>query len=273
VKTDYASIGVTVEPPVATVTINHPKRAGGHMHWDLGALFSDLRGEDSVRVVVITGQQPDIFSVGPTTKEYDDNVPDLTSAARTPMNDPHRNWRTFTGLVRCHEAMAALEKPIIAKVNGENLAFGSSVMFSCDLIYAREDARIGDNHLGMGETEPYGPRWGMVPGDGGAALAPLYFSPALAKEYLMLARVYTGRELADMHVINGAVPAEQLDATVDDVVKRLLLRPAYALAWTKRVVNRHVVEQLNRTLDAGVAYEMTTFLQIERGNWKENFEL
>jgi enoyl-CoA hydratase len=273
VKTDYKSIIVELEPPVCTIRICHPKRAGGHMHWDLGAVFSDLRGEDSVRVIVLTGEKPDIFSVGPTTQEYDDNVPDLTTGNMTPMNDPHRNWRTFTGLVRCHESMAAIEKPIIAKINGENIAFGSSIMFSSDLIYARDDARIGDNHLGMGEIEPYGPRWGMVPGDGGAALAPLYFSPPLAKEYLMLGRTYTGRELADMHLINGAVPADQLDAVVDDVVERLLKRPAYALAWTKRVTNRLLVDQLNRALDAGVGYEMTTFLQIERGGWRENFDL
>ena len=272
-KTDYASIGVRLDGQVATITINHPKRAGGHMHWDLGAVFSDLRGEDSIRVIVLTGEKPDIFSVGPTTQEYDDNVPDLTTSAKTPMNDPHRNWRTFTGLVRCHESMAAIEKPIIAKINGENIAFGSSIMFSSDLIYARDDARIGDNHLGMAEMEPYGPRWGMVPGDGGAAMAPLYFSPAIAKEYLMLGRTFTGKQLAEMHVINAAVPADQLDALVDDVVERLLRRPAYALAWTKRVVNRGMVDQMNRSLDAGVGYEMTTFLQIERSGWKENFDL
>jgi enoyl-CoA hydratase/carnithine racemase len=273
VKTDYPSIGVELNGQVATITINHPKKAGGHMHWDLGEVFSDLRGEDSIRVIVLTGQHEGIFSVGPTTAEYDANVLDDSTGTPTPMNDPHRNWHTFTGLIRCHEAMAAIEKPIIAKVNGENIAFGSSIMFSCDLIYAREDARIADNHLGMGEVEPYGPRWGMVPGDGGTAMAPLYFSPPLAKEYLMLGREFTGAELAAMHLINAAVPASDLDATVDQVVARLLRRPAYALAWTKRVVNRMMVEQMNRTLDAGAAYEMVTFLQIERNGWKERFEL
>ena len=97
-------------------------------------------------------------------------------------------WKIFSSIIRCHQTMAEMEKPIVAKINGENIAFGSSIMFSSDLIYARDDARIGDNHLGMGEMAPYGPRWGMVPGDGGAALAPLYFSPPLAKEYLMLGR-------------------------------------------------------------------------------------
>ena len=85
----------------------------------------------------------------------------------------------------------------------------------------------------------------------------------------MLRRTFSGRELADMHLINRAVPAGELDATVDDFVRRLLQRPAYALAWTKRVVNRHVVEQLNRTLDAGAAFEMVTFLQAERAGFAD----
>ena len=89
----------------------------------------------------------------------------------------------------------------------------------------------------------------------------------------MLGRVFTAQELADMHLINGVVPAEELDAHVAHVVERLLQRPAYALAWTKRVVNRAVVDQLNRTLDAGVGYEMVTFLQAERQGWKDRLEL
>ncbi len=272
-KTDYPSITVEQAGQVATIRINHPKKPGGHMHWDLGEAFSDLRGDDSVRVIVLTGQADGVFSLGPTTAEYDAKVVDHSTGQPTPMNDPHRNWHTFTGLVRCHEAMAAIEKPIIAKVNGDNIAFGPSVMFGCDLIYAREDARIGDNHLAMGEMAPWGPRFGMVPGDGGMAFAPIYFAPPIAKEYLMLGREFTGRDLADMHLINGAYPADQLDGVVEQTVERLLLRPAYALAWTKRVVNRRIVDQLNMTLDAGAAYEMVSFLQVENQGWKDRFEL
>jgi enoyl-CoA hydratase/carnithine racemase len=89
-------------------------------------------------------------------------------------------------------------------------------------------------------------------------------SPAKAKEYLFLAKPYTGRELADAGIINYAVPTAELDGVVGDMVERLLKRSAYALAWTKRTANRHVVQQLNLTLDAAAAYEMVNFLQIER---------
>jgi enoyl-CoA hydratase len=268
VKLDYPSIAVDVAGQVATVRIRHPKQPGGDIHWDLGAVFSDLRGEDSVRVVVITGEQDGIFSLGPTTAQY------RASMARPgTLTDPHRLWRTFTGLVRCHEAMAQLEKPIVARVNGTVMGFAPAFMFGCDLIIAREDALVGDTHLALAELERegerYGAPFGIVPGDGGMALAPLFFSPPVVKEFLMLRRTFTGRELADMHLINRSVPVGELDATVDDVVRRLLLRPAYALAWTKRVVNRRVVEQLNRTLDAGAAFEMVTFLQAERAGFED----
>ena len=61
-----------------------------------------------------------------------------------------------------------------------------------------------------------------MPGDGGVSLAPLYFSPPLAKEFLMLGREYTARELAQHGLINYAVPASELDATVANLVWRLL---------------------------------------------------
>lgn len=101
------------------------------------------------------------------------------------------------------------------------------------------------------------------------ALVPLFMTPPLTKEYLMLAQEYTAKELAQRGISNHAVPGEQLDAKVQDIVQRLLQRSAYALAWRKRITNRHVVEQLNRTLDAGAAYEMVNVLQIEKLGWED----
>ena len=77
-------------------------------------------------------------------------------------------------------------------------------MFASDIIVAREDARIADMHMGMGEVEPFGPPYGIVPGDGGAALVPLYMTPARAKEYLMLARAYGAGELARLGITSAS---------------------------------------------------------------------
>ena len=267
-KTDYPSILVEQAGQVATIRIRHPKQPGGDIHWDLGAAFSELRGHDAVRVIVLTGEHDGVFSLGPTTAQY-------RAAMEAPgtLTEPHRLWHTFTGLVRCHEAMAQIEKPIIARVNGTVMGFAPAVMFGCDFIIAREDAVVGDTHLALGALAPYGAPFGIVPGDGGMATAPLFLAPPILKEYLMLNRTFTGRELAAMHLINRAVTPGELDATVDDFVRRLLARPAYALAWTRRVVNRRLVDQLNRTLDAGAAFEMVTFLQEERQRFEDPMDL
>ena len=105
---------------------------------------------------------------------------------------------------------------------------------------------------------------GVVPGDGGSVFVPLCMSPALSKEYLFLAKPITAQELWQMHVINYAVPADKLDETVKMLVDGLLKCSPYALAWAKRVVNRRIIENLNLTLDAGVAYEFLNLYMSEQ---------
>lgn len=258
-KLDYDTCNVTFDGPVATVTIIPPRAlAGGtaDLHWDLGEIFGDLRGENGIRVVVLTGWPGEFYA--PASPEFYD-TPEL----RRYVTEPDHAWKTFTGIVRTHQGMAELEKPIVGKITGDAIGFGSSLAFACDLIVSLDTAKFIDIHLGMGEV-PFGPRFGIVAGDGGCSLLPLFMTPAKAKEYLFLAKEYTGAELAASGTINYAVPGAELDAAVDDMVQALLRRSSYALAWTKRVANRHVVAQLNQTLDSAAAYEMVNFLQIER---------
>src|SRR6185437_10482062 len=98
-----------------------------------------------------------------------------------------------------------------ARVNGDAVGTGASVLFNSDLSVAVEDALIVDHHMGMGDHEKWASDFGMVPGDGGLALAPLHMPPMMMKEFLMLARPFTAKEFADKGIINYAVPREELD--------------------------------------------------------------
>lgn len=235
-------------------------------HWEIGLALGQLRDAQDVRVVILTGAKDGEFMVSPRTDSYEE------PAALGGHNDPKGSWKIFNGIIRAHQTLTEMEKPVIARVNGDAAGFGQSLMFGCDLIAAREDARIADIHMGMGDVEPYGPPFALVPGDGGASLIPLYMSPPLAKEYLMLAKEYRAKELAEMRLINYAVPAAELDGVVDRLVGKLLEKPALALAWTKRTVNRRIAAQHNLTLDAAAAYEMVNFLQWERMGYKQDLE-
>ncbi len=264
----YQTIDLSIEEQVATVTLlPRPvgRESGVNGHEELAHVFTRLREDNRVRVVVLTGTGG-VFKVPPPRSYYE------TEKAAAHLSEPAGAWRVFSAIIRCHQTMAEMEKPIVCKVNGDAIGFGQSLVFASDLIVAREDARFMDHHMGGTFVSAYpdgplegGHEFSSVPGDGGLALVPLFMSPCKAKEYLMLAQPYQAQELARLGIINYAVPADELDRAVKDIVRRLLQRGAYALAWTKRIANRRVVEHLNLTLDAGVGFEMVTFLQRHSG--------
>jgi enoyl-CoA hydratase len=256
----YRALTIEREGPVATVLL-HPVRESfalsppAEIHEEVGQAMGMLRHDDSVLVVVLTGSVDGEFVLPPPTAQY------RTGSHGNRLHQSKAEWQRGTGVIRAHHAMAEMEKPIVARVNGDALGFGSSLMFNCDLIVAREDAKICDMHLGLGQVvpsggrEPVGPHFDMFPGDGGVALAPLYMTPAMAKEYLFLAREFTAAEMARYGWINYAVPMPDLDKLTDEIVGRLLERDPETLAYTKRVANRVLAAHLNLTLDAGAAYE------------------
>lgn len=256
----YGDIKIRVSDQVATIGMlpsgdAHYERQRGRKavkyfpkHKEVGEALEALRGDNRVRVIVLTGLG-EMFFVPPS------------SGPGIGAHNPGEDWDLSVGLARTLNAIIEVEKPVIARVNGPAVAFGASMALACDFVVADEQSVIADYHLAMGEL-PYGrANLGVVPGDGGAVFAPLHMSLARAREFLLLARPYTGRELADMGVIHAAVPAAKLDAAVRELVDRLLKRSPYALAWSKRVINRRVQQQFHLTFDAAWAYEMLNFYQ------------
>src|SRR5262249_60911729 len=92
-----------------------------------------------------------------------------------------------------------------------------------------------------------------------AVSAPLKMPHNIAKEYLMLARPFTAKELAAMGVVNYAVPASELDAKTDEIARRLLKRNAYALALCKRALNKQALASFNLVHDAALGYDVLNF--------------
>ena len=226
------------------------KRPGGSQRAaEVARALGVLRDDNSIRVIVVTGKE-DVFTIPPSSYGHHGN--------------PGSDWDIMQGVTRAVEALCTIEKPVIAKVNGHAVGFGANLVLGCDFIVAREDAIIADHHMSAGELIIDGERKGsadhcMVTGDGGAVFAPLKMPMNMAKEYLMLARPFTAKELAGMGVVNYAVPADQLDAKCDEIAQRLLKRNAYALALTKRVLNKQLLANFNLVHDASLGYEFLNF--------------
>ncbi|MGW6331048.1 enoyl-CoA hydratase/isomerase family protein [Nocardia rhamnosiphila] len=218
-------------------------------HKELGVAVEWLARDESTRVIVLTGAD-DAFVVPSATRSW--TLKDLA---------PSEDWALMQGLRQTLTAILDADTPVIARVNGDAIGYGSSLVYACDFVVAAEDALIADHHLGMGDL-PYGRAdFGFVPGDGGSVFVPLHMPPAMAREYLMLARSWSTTELAAAGVINYAVPQDRLDETVESLITGLLRRPRYALAWTKRVLNQPFRQRFTDGYEAGIAYEMLNIYQ------------
>jgi enoyl-CoA hydratase/carnithine racemase len=93
------------------------------------------------------------------------------------------------------------------------------------------------------------------------AFAQSNFSTYRYKEYQMLSQQLTARDLADMNIINYAVPADQLDDKVDEIVRRLLVRPQHVLSQIRQLAQKPIIEQANLQHDLSWAYEHLDFVQ------------
>ena len=255
----YSDLDITRSGQVATVgmrpsgDVQYEGSAEGRprvffpKHKQIGLALEELRTDDDVRVIVLTGLGETFF------------VPPSGAPGPKARHNPGEDWDLSVGLARTLQAFIETEKPIIARVNGDAIGFGSSLVFASDFVVAAEEAVIADYHLGMGELGYGRADVGVVPGDGGSVFVPLHMPPAMAKEYLLLARPYTGAELARLEIVNRAVPRERLDEAVGEFCERLLRRSAHALGWAKRAVNRRIAANFNLTYDAAWAYEMAGF--------------
>ncbi|HVW33221.1 MAG TPA: enoyl-CoA hydratase/isomerase family protein [Acidimicrobiia bacterium] len=273
-----SAVEVVRSGPIGTIrikpvqeTIEESIGVAGYVevHLAVAQALEELRWDDTVRIVVLTGQRDGQFHVAPAPDHYDE--PSHRNRLN-PLTWKRGPWSRTNGSRRAIEALVLTEKPVIARLNGDAIGFGQSLMFGCDLIVAREDAVISDVHMGLGEvTDHTGARrgfpFGLVPGDGALAFVPVSLPPTKAKEYLFLAKSYTARELAAMNIVNYAVPMEELDAVLDDLTGQLLARPARALAMTKRACNKHIINQWNLAFELGLSWEEQNLFTHGRDGW------
>ena len=231
------------------------------VHEGIGMALDELRWDESIRIVVITGKNDGEFYRFARRTHWDDpkfrDRLNPIKAAKSTVRDfqggglgaaavPQASQTPKGRRPAAHEMLMLIEKPVIARVNGDAIGFGTSLLWGSDLIVAREDALIAWGMTGLGEiVDSNGERRGfpetLTPSYGMSSI--MYMPPSKVKEFMMLSKVYTGKELAAMNAINYAVPTEQLDAVVDDLIQQLLRRSAVTLAHTKELCNKHLMHE------------------------------
>lgn len=235
----YKHLRITKADGVATLTMDSGEKLNGvnwQMHHELGTVFQQLATDADVRVVVFTGSNG-AFCAGANLNwlaQQLDSPP--------PAQEARAGARAIVlGILDC-------PKPIIARVNGDAIGLGATLALLSDIIIADEAARIADPHV----------RIGLVAGDGGALIWPLLIGYARAKEYLLTGNMIGAVEAARMGLINYAVPAAALDATVSRFARQLADGASMAIQFTKAATNIPLKQAIESVLESSLALENVT---------------
>lgn len=233
---DYSeNLRIEIDDTIMTLTLDNPpmncNTAG--LHTALTKIWEQIHDDDGVNVVIFTGEGR-AFSAGGDIKAMQDTV-----------DNPDLWWKTFYEAKRIVFRMLECDKPIIARVNGHAMGFGATLALACDIIVAVDSAKIGDPHV----------KAGLVAGDGGSLLWPQAIGLPRAKEALLLGEPILAPHAAEIGLINYAVPADELDAKVNELAGRLRHGAARAIRWTKQTMNMHVRQVAQGTMDLGMALE------------------
>jgi enoyl-CoA hydratase len=225
----YETLLYDTQGVVATITLNRPDRLNTivpPMPDELESAVHEAVADTAVKVIVLRGAGRSFcagFDFGGGFHHWDEQL--TTDGAWDPGKD--FVFATAPSLAPVPKFMSLWRspKPVIAQVHGWCVGGGSDMALCADLVIASEDARIGTSYSRM---------WGSYLT--GMWLYRLGLTKA--KEYALSGKPLSGREAADVELINGAVPFERLEQEVAERAEQLASIPLSQLSAMKLIVNQ-----------------------------------
>jgi len=226
--------GYAVEDGIATITFNRPDVLNAitlDIYAQMRDLLEDLRYDDTVKVLVITGEGRGFCSGG--------DVHEIIGALLERDMRAHLEFTRMTGALVGN--MRLLDKPIIAAVNGTAAGAGAVISLAADLCLASERAKFAFLFTKVGLTGA---------DMGSAYLLPRVVGQRRALELLMFGDVIDAETAGQYGIANRVIPHDDLLPTAYEWARRLADGPTLALSMTKRMVNNEWNMDLLSALEA-----------------------
>ncbi len=228
---DFNTLLFDLEDGIATVTLNRPDVLNAvniDMRHDFVALTERLFFDEEIRVIIFTGAGR-AFSSGGDISHFE--KPWLTPSFRA-------NSRRLT---KFFDDLEALEKPVIAAVNGPTTGAGLELALASDICIASEEATFGfrENYIGL------------IPGVGGCVRLVRLVGLQKAKELIFTGKMILAKEAHAIGLVNWVVPAEQLIKEAHDFAVTLRKRAPQSVGLAKKILNIAV----NIDSTSGIAME------------------
>jgi enoyl-CoA hydratase len=203
---------------VATITLNRPEALNAFSKdvvEEILHALEDIKTDEAVRVVVLTGAGEKAFSAGADIK---------TMVGMTALK---ARELSFMGEKLC-VGLENLEKPVVAAINGYALGGGLEVAMSCDLRIAAENAKMGQTEINIG----------LIPGWGGTQRLTRLVGMTKAKELVFTGRIIDAKTAEQIGIVNMVVPADKFRETVSQFAKDLASKAPVALKVAKALINK-----------------------------------
>ena len=226
---------------VATLTLNRPAVLNAFnrgLSAELVAALHQIRGDDSVRAIVLTGSGR-AFCAGQDLAEAipkGDENPDLGAIVKA----------VYTPVIR---GIRTLEKPVVCAVNGIAAGAGAMLALLCDIVIAAPEASFVFSFTKIG----------VIPDTGGTFLLPRIVGLQRAAALTMLHEKLSAEQAREWGLIYKVAAPGKLAGEAGEIATRLAQMPTRALGLTKRGFN----ESLGIDLEAAMAFEEN--LQREAG--------
>jgi len=226
--------------PVRRITFDRPDSHNAMtatVARDLAEAMSDLDHE-SHDAVLLTGEG-DAFSAGG----------DIEAMADRDETAPEAFERVRSTLGRVAERILSAPVPVVAKANGDAVGAGMTLVAVCDFAYAAESARFGASFINVG----------LVPDMGGTVVLPRLIGLRATKELAFTGRLFPADEAADLDLINEAVPDEDLDDRVDDLLETLQERPTQNIGLAKRAIHDNLGQPWREGLEREAQFQTLAY--------------
>jgi len=200
---------------VLTITLNRPEVLNAFtsaVHKALAAALKQARSAD-VRAVVLTGAGRG-FCVGQDLTEFREAAGDIGARLRSTY---HPNIL----------ALRALEKPVLAAINGPAAGAGISLACACDLRIAADDATFVPAFINIG----------LVPDSGSTYFVRRLLGTARAFEWLVSGRRLTAAEAQSWGLVSEVADADRLLRRAAELAAELAAMPTRGIALTKRLLD------------------------------------
>lgn len=216
---------------IARITINRPDKLNAlniKTRQELAEALDELRVDDEIRVVVITGAGEKAFVAGADINEF---------AGRTAVQQ-----RTVMKARSIFTAAEDFPKPLIAMINGFCLGGGCELALSCDIRIAGDRARFGQPEINLG----------IIPGGGGTQRLTRLIGEGKAMQMILTGEMIDAQEAWRLGLVNEVHPVDQLEEKTMEMASKIAEKSPIALSMAKTAVKNAARMNLREGLDSEI---------------------